>query len=58
MIRINQPCDPRIHETAIRIARRCRYIIQSCLREDEWRLADEEFYRVAREILEELASGK
>jgi hypothetical protein len=48
----NQPTDARTHETAIRIARRCRHIIQGVLREEEWREADREFYRVAREELE------
>jgi hypothetical protein len=31
-------------ETAIQIARDCRYVIQGCLREEEWQDADEEFY--------------
>jgi hypothetical protein len=48
----NQPTDARTHETAIRIARRCRHIIQGVLREEEWHEADREFYRVAREELE------
>ena len=48
----NQPTDARTHETAIRIARRCRNIIQAVLREEEWADADREFYRVAREELE------
>jgi hypothetical protein len=45
------PTDAATHETAIRIARRCRHIIQACLREEEWRDADREFYRVCREEL-------
>lgn len=48
----NQPTDARTHETAIRIARRCRHIIQAVLREEEWADADREFYRIAREELE------
>ena len=48
----NQPTDARTHETAIQIARRCRYTIQACLREEEWGDADREFYRIAREELE------
>jgi len=48
-----QAADGWIHESAIRIARRCRHIIQACLREEEWPDADQEFYLVAREILEE-----
>lgn len=46
------PTDDRAHEAAIRIARRCRFIIQACLREEEWADADHEFYRICREELE------
>lgn len=45
------PTDAVTHETAIRIARRCRHIVQACLREEEWADADREFYRVCREEL-------
>jgi len=48
----NQPTDARTHEAAIRIALRCRHVIQAVLREEEWSEADREFYRVAREELE------
>jgi hypothetical protein len=48
----NQPTDAHTHEAAIRIARRCRSIIQAVLREEEWADADREFYRIAREELE------
>jgi hypothetical protein len=48
----NKPTDGRTHETAFRIARRCRHTIQACLREEEWVDADREFYRIAREELE------
>jgi hypothetical protein len=47
-----EPADPGIHAAAIRMARRCRHIVQSCLREEEWADADREFYRVCREELE------
>ena len=53
----NQPTDARTHEAAIRIARRCRSIIQVVLREEEWADADREFYRVAREELEAMSRG-
>lgn len=43
------PIDAGTHGTAIRIALRCRRIIQTCLREEEWADADREFYRVVRE---------
>jgi hypothetical protein len=54
----NQPTDALTHETAIRIARRCRHIIQAVLREEEWADADREFYRVAREELEAMAKER
>jgi hypothetical protein len=50
----NQPALPEIHEAAIRIARRCRHIVQACLREEEWGDADREFYLIARQELEAL----
>lgn len=46
------PTDKGMHETAINIARRCRHVIQVCLREEEWPDADREFYRICREELE------
>jgi hypothetical protein len=52
MMNPNQPTSTAIHEAAIRIARQCRRIVQGCLREEEWQVADLEFYRVAREELE------
>lgn len=53
----SQATDPRTHETAVRIARRCRSIIQACLREEEWADADREFYKIAREELEHWKSS-
>jgi hypothetical protein len=53
----SQAADPRLHEAAIRIARRCRHVVQACLREEEWAEADREFYRVARQELEALKAG-
>jgi hypothetical protein len=52
MFIMSQPADPRIHEAAVCMARRCRYLIQACLREEEWRDCDLEFYLVLREELE------
>ena len=52
MLAEHLPTDQRTHETAIRIARRCRHVIQVCLREEEWADADREFYRICREELE------
>jgi hypothetical protein len=54
MIQQNQPCDPLIHSESIRLARACRNVVQACLREDEWGLADEEFYKLIRESLERM----
>jgi hypothetical protein len=54
----SQSTDHLTHETAIRIARRCRHIVQACLREEEWAEADREFYRVAREELEQFDAGR
>ena len=48
----SQPTDARTHEAAIRIARRCRHVIQAVLREEEWTDADREFYRITRDELE------
>jgi hypothetical protein len=42
---------PYLHEAAKRMARECRHIVQSCLREEEWLDADAEFFAV---ILKEL----
>jgi hypothetical protein len=53
----NQATDARTHETAIRIARRCRHIVQACLREEEWADADREFYKVVRQELEAFKGG-
>jgi hypothetical protein len=58
MIQANVPCDPAIHDAAIRIARRCRHIVQTCLREEEWGEADREFYLIARQELEALPQGR
>jgi hypothetical protein len=52
-----ETCDPRVHEAAIAVARRCRFIIQAVLREEEWADADYEFYLVAREELERLLAS-
>jgi len=58
MFMSNQAALPEIHETAIRIARRCRHIVQACLREEEWADADREFYLVARQELEAMQQGR
>ena len=40
---------PERNEAAWRAARDCRYVVQGCLREEEWRDADLEFYEVIRQ---------
>lgn len=48
----NQAADPVVHALAVAIARRCVWIIQAVLREEERGDAAREFYRVVREELE------
>jgi hypothetical protein len=48
----SRPTDRQTHETAARLAVRCRRIVQACLREEEWLDADREFYMIIREGLE------
>ena len=42
----------------LNIARRCRHVVQACLREEEWIDADQEFYQIIREALEALLAGE
>ena len=58
MIITTELADPAIHEAAIKMAQRCRRIVQACLREEEWGEADREFYLVIREELERLLVGR
>jgi hypothetical protein len=51
VIQTNQPCDARIREMLIRMARSCRDIIQPVREED---FSDREFYLIFREELENL----
>jgi hypothetical protein len=44
------------HEIAVRLARQCREIIQTCLREEEWLDAEEEFRWVILAGLNEVAA--
>lgn len=48
----SQSADPAVHALAIRIARKCVWVIQAVLREEERALAVNEFYRVVREEIE------
>lgn len=53
MLQSNQSSDPRVHAVAIRLARACRHVIQTVLREEEWGEADREFYLVIRQGIED-----
>ena len=48
----SQLVDPAVHALCIKIAQRCVWIIQTCLREEERIEAVREFYRVCREELD------
>jgi hypothetical protein len=48
----SQSADPAVHALSVRIARRCVWVIQAVLREEERGLAVNEFYRVCREEIE------
>jgi hypothetical protein len=50
--------DDLLKYAARRIARRCRWIIQGCLREEEWGDCEDEFNNVVIEELERLAPLK
>jgi hypothetical protein len=50
--------DQAVHDTAVRMALRCRRIVQACLREEEWIDADREFYMIIREELERWKGSK
>ena len=45
--------DPEVHAVCIGIARKCLWVIQAILREEERGDAVNEFYRVAREEIEQ-----
>jgi hypothetical protein len=47
-----------VHEAAVRLAVRCRRIVQACLREEEWIDADREFYEIIRDGLREFMSSQ
>jgi hypothetical protein len=50
--------EPETHQLALRIARRCVFIVQACLREEEVLVAVREFYEVAvAEISKRKSSG-
>lgn len=48
----NQSADPAVHRLCVTIAKRCVWIIQAILREEERIEAAREFYRVCREEIE------
>jgi hypothetical protein len=52
----NGPADPRVHDAAMRIAKRL-WVIQAILREEERGDALREAYMIARQELEALNAG-
>lgn len=52
MLQSHQPIDPAVHDLCIRIARKCVWVIQAVLREEERIEAVREFYQAAREEIE------
>lgn len=50
----NHPQEPDIEAMARKAARQCRHVIQSCLREEEWRDADNEFHEIIRQAFLDL----
>jgi hypothetical protein len=46
-----------IAEAAWGMARRCRSVVQACLREEEWRDADQEFRAIIEKGLRSLGPG-
>lgn len=50
--------DREIEKAAATIARRCRRVIQSILREEEVADCDQEFQEIAAEVMKELAAFK
>jgi hypothetical protein len=53
----NGPADPRVHDAAMRIAKRFVWVIQAILREEERGDALREAYMIARQELEALNAG-
>ncbi|WP_169974040.1 hypothetical protein [Tautonia rosea] len=47
-----ESADPAVHRLCVRIARRCAFVIQAVLREEERIEATREFYRICREELD------
>jgi hypothetical protein len=58
MFFVNRNVDPAVHDAAIRMARRCRFLIQACLREEEWGDADREFYLIICDELERFVAKR
>jgi hypothetical protein len=53
----NRPADPRVHEAAMRMAKRFVWVIQAILREEERGDALREVYMIARQELEAYNTG-
>ena len=49
--------DVQLNAAAVRMAQRCRRIVQGCLREEEWRDCDQEFFAIILEELQRLSQN-
>jgi hypothetical protein len=58
MSQINASCDPHVHQLAIRLARKCRHVIDAVLRDEEKGEADRSFYEIIRLGLEDFQKGE
>ena len=50
--------EKQLDELSWKLARQCRHIIQTCLREEEWIDADHEFYLTIRAEIYRLMGKK
>lgn len=55
MIDRSKPADAQVHALCITLSRRCVDVISAILRPEERRIALEEFYEIARELLDKPA---
>jgi hypothetical protein len=58
MSQSNHPCDPHVHQLAVRLARKCRHVIDAVLRDEEKGEADRSFYEIIRVGLEDFQKGE
>ena len=58
MCQRSETADPHVHALAIALARKCRRVVQACLREEEWGEADRCYYEIIRAGLEDFQKGQ